>query len=110
MLDRTHQDSVGPEISLQLPTPSPIPNVQPDPVQGLGARSVSHGALHIDESNNAVASYHGRTSALFDENLQHLPSPNTLARKSDLLVEQGLVAHALRQRRENHSLSHVGNC
>ncbi|ETS78440.1 hypothetical protein PFICI_10502 [Pestalotiopsis fici W106-1] len=49
--------------------------------------------------------YHGRTSTLFEENLQLNPSKDAGSRISDDVIESGLVANALRQRQlENLNL------
>jgi hypothetical protein len=52
-------------------------------------------------SANGISSYHGRTSALFEDNVQERPSvKDQHPRMSDEWVERGLVAEALRQREE----------
>ncbi|KAK6074684.1 fungal specific transcription factor domain-containing protein [Seiridium cupressi] len=52
----------------------------------------------ISVSSNGDSSYHGRTSALFDENWHERPTKAARSRLPDALIEQGLVANALRQR------------
>lgn len=49
-------------------------------------------------SANGVSSYHGRTSALFEDNIQERPPKADQRRMPDDWVERGLVAEAARQR------------
>jgi hypothetical protein len=50
--------------------------------------------------SNGLSSYHGRTSALFEDNAQEKSAPNDPhPRMPDDWVERGLVAEAARQRR-----------
>lgn len=50
-------------------------------------------------SANGVSSYHGRTSALFEESLQERTSVADLRpRMPDEWIEKGLVAEAAKQR------------
>lgn len=49
-------------------------------------------------SANGVSSYHGRTSALFEDNVQERPPKADQRRMPDDWVERGLVAEAARQR------------
>jgi hypothetical protein len=47
-----------------------------------------------------VSSYHGRTSALFEDNVQErAPAGEKRPRMPDDWVERGLVAEAVRQRK-----------
>lgn len=57
-------------------------------------RSVSQ----IVVSANGIPSYHGRTSALFEESTPERPAAERLARVSDEWVEKSLVTEAVRQR------------
>lgn len=51
-------------------------------------------------SANGVSSYHGRTSALYEESLQERSSVADLRpRMPDEWIEKGLVAEAAKQRR-----------
>lgn len=51
-------------------------------------------------SANGVSSYHGRTSALFEDNGQERPPDcDQLPQMPDDWVERGLVAEAARQRK-----------
>lgn len=51
-------------------------------------------------SANGVSSYHGRTSALYEESLQERSSiADQRPRMSDEWIEKGLVAEAAKQRR-----------
>ena len=63
----------------------------------ISARAGQHGVSRIVVSANGVPSYHGRTSALFEENLQDRP-PDLRPKMSDEWVEKGLVAESARQR------------
>ncbi|KAK2062231.1 hypothetical protein LY76DRAFT_313637 [Colletotrichum caudatum] len=57
------------------------------------------GVSRIVVSANGVSSYHGRTSALFEESLQERSAAVDLRpRMSDDWIEKGLVAEAARQR------------
>ncbi|ORY04536.1 nitrate assimilation regulatory protein nirA [Clohesyomyces aquaticus] len=49
-------------------------------------------------SANGMPSYHGRTSALFEENSHDRPAPDSRPRMPEEWVEKGLVAEAARQR------------
>lgn len=53
---------------------------------------------HIVVSSNGVASYHGRTSTLFEENYNDRPSSGTSSRVPEEWVEKGLICEAARQR------------
>lgn len=58
-------------------------------------------------SANGVSSYHGRTSALFEDNAQDRPVAGEKdTRMPDDWVERGLVAEAVRQRKSSHSPPH----
>ncbi|KKP00381.1 fungal specific transcription factor [Trichoderma harzianum] len=59
---------------------------------------VSPGASRLVVSANGMASYHGRTSALFDENLPDRLPGEFRPRMPDEWVEKGLVAEAAKQR------------
>ena len=54
-------------------------------------RTGQHGVSRIVVSANGVPSYHGQTSALFEENLQDRP-PDVRPKMPDEWVEKGLVA------------------
>ena len=62
------------------------------------ARTGQHGVSRIVVSANGVPSYHGRTSALFEENLQDRPA-DVQPKMPDEWVEKGLVAESARQRK-----------
>lgn len=58
------------------------------------ARNVSR----IVVSSNGVASYHGRTSTLFEENFNDRPNSGTTSKVPEEWVEKGLICEAARQR------------
>lgn len=63
-------------------------------------RSSEASVARILVSANGVSSYHGRTSALFEDNVQDRPAGGEhRPRMPDDWVERGLVAEAVRQRR-----------
>lgn len=66
------------------------------------------GISRIVVSANGVSSYHGRTSALFEESLQERTSAVDLRpRMPDDWIEKGLIAEAAKQRMFYHLL-HLG--
>ncbi|KAF6824837.1 fungal specific transcription factor domain-containing protein [Colletotrichum musicola] len=73
----------------------PRPETPPDPTPTSHRTGVSR----IVVSANGVSSYHGRTSALFEESLQERASVADLRpRMPDEWIEKGLVAEAAKQR------------
>lgn len=82
-----------------------------DEVVGSGSRSTAGidrssapgpseaGVARILVSANGVSSYHGRTSALFEDQAQERPTAaDHRPRMADDWVERGLVAEAAKQR------------
>ncbi|KAH8656929.1 fungal-specific transcription factor domain-containing protein [Ilyonectria robusta] len=102
----------SPTLSQQGDTPSSpgtegyVPNSRDDDVdrdQSWGSAAPSRvseaSVARILVSANGVSSYHGRTSALFEDNIQDRPvGADHHPRMSDEWVERGLVAEAARQR------------
>lgn len=63
------------------------------------SRAPEASVARILVSANGVSSYHGRTSALFEDNVQERPiAGESCPRMPDDWVERGLVAEAARQR------------
>lgn len=103
----------SPVLSQQGDTPSSpreegyVPNSRDDDVdrdQSWGSAAPSRvseaSVARILVSANGVSSYHGRTSALFEDNVQDRPvGADNHPRMSDEWVERGLVAEAARQRK-----------
>lgn len=105
-LERSHlADGIG----HSLPTLLSPGTGEPSPSRGahngdteLGSREVARsepGVARILVSANGISSYHGRTSALFED---HVPDRqavlNLPPRMSDDWVQRGLVAEAAKQR------------
>ncbi|KAI1337748.1 fungal-specific transcription factor domain-containing protein [Xylariaceae sp. FL0016] len=92
----THHDTMPP-----LPPPTPRmahPPAHSVTAQSPSSRQIPHGVSRIVVSANGVPSYHGRTSAMFEENLQDRPPPDVRPRMPDEWVERSLVAEASKQR------------
>lgn len=89
----------GPDPAIHSPPPPPHSSTQQP--GALTEQNPSHraGVSRIVVSANGVSSYHGRTSALFEESLQERSSAVDLRpRMPDEWIEKGLVAEAARQR------------
>ncbi|CCF38518.1 fungal specific transcription factor [Colletotrichum higginsianum] len=89
----------GPDPAIHSPPPPPHTSTQQP--GALTEQNPSHraGVSRIVVSANGVSSYHGRTSALFEESLQERSSAVDLRpRMPDEWIEKGLVAEAARQR------------
>ncbi|UKZ74767.1 hypothetical protein TrVFT333_002437 [Trichoderma virens FT-333] len=85
----------GLEQDPACPNPTfPAHQDRPQSREGL----VSPGVSRLVVSANGVSSYHGRTSALFDENLPDRLPGEFRPRMPDEWVEKGLVAEAAKQR------------
>ena len=71
------------------------------PISEDSPRSTSHNLSRIVVSANGIPSYHGQTSALFEESQQARGGLEVRSRMPDEWVEKGLIAEAARQRAFN---------
>lgn len=68
------------------------------PAAASAAASAPNAVSRIFVTANGSSSYHGRTSALFDEGPQDRSAAEALPQMPDEWIERGLVAEAARQR------------
>lgn len=90
-------DNSAPSASIRVETSTPKPAFR-------SVRAPGTSVARILVSANGVSSYHGRTSALFEDNPDRPAAGDARPRMPDDWVERGLVAEAARQR------THISIC